>query len=303
MSEVKAKELLRQVINELANLYDEAEALAIATRYLHDRFHSDRMKIALNAPIHIDQRLLQHDLELLKIGTPLQHVVGFTEFYGHRFKCDPNALVPRPETEELVNWVIDELGNLETGELGVQGSELRNQKSEIRNRQFSVLDIGTGTGCIPISIKKELPGVDVFGYDVSKGALNLAKQNAETLKTEVTFLQHDILAEALPPNTFDIIISNPPYIPWQEKGQMHTNVVAHDPELALFVPDDDPLLFYRVIAEKAKLGLKDKGLLFFEIHEGYGDKVMDLLSNLDYTDLELRQDINGKDRMIKAANK
>ena len=295
MSEVKAKELLRQVINELANLYDEGEALAIATRYLHDRFYSDRMKIALNAPIHIDQRLLQHDLELLKIGTPLQHVVGFTEFYGHRFKCDPNALIPRPETEELVDWLISHWSTV-----NVKWSDKSARQPELDSASH-ILDIGTGTGCIPISIKKELPGVDVFGYDVSKGALNLAKQNAETLKTEVIFKQHDILAEALPPDTFDIIISNPPYIPWQEKSQMHTNVVAHDPELALFVPDDDPLLFYRVIAEKAKLGLKDKGLLFFEIHEDFGSKVMHLLSELGYTDLELRQDINGKDRMLKAS--
>lgn len=294
MSKVKAKELLRQVINELANLYDKSEALAIATRYLHDRFHSDRMKIALNAPIHIDQRLLQHDLELLKIGTPLQHVVGFTEFFGHRFKCNPNALIPRPETEELVDWVISYWSMVNGQQLDKTGRHFEPDSA------YRILDIGTGTGCIPISIKKEIPVLEVFGYDISEEAIALAKQNAETLKTQVTFQQHDILAESLPNHFFDIIISNPPYIPWSEKTEMHTNVVAHDPELALFVPDDGPLLFYRVIAEKAKIGLKDKGLLFFEIHEGYGDKTMDLLSDLDYTDLELRQDINGKDRMIKA---
>lgn len=294
MSKVKAKELLRQVINELANLYDKSEALAIATRYLHDRFHSDRMKIALNAPIHIDQRLLQHDLELLKIGTPLQHVVGFTEFFGHRFKCNPNALIPRPETEELVDWVISYWSMVNGQQLDKTGRHSEPDSA------YRILDIGTGTGCIPISIKKEIPVLEVFGYDISEEAIALAKQNAETLKTQVTFQQHNILAESLPNHFFDIIISNPPYIPWSEKTEMHTNVVAHDPELALFVPDDDPLLFYRVIAEKAKIGLKDKGLLFFEIHEGYGDKTMDLLSDLDYTDLELRQDINGKDRMIKA---
>lgn len=281
MSEVKAKELLRQVINELANLYDDGEALAIATRYLHDRFHSDRMKIALNASIHIDERLLRHDLDLLKIGTPLQHVVGFTEFYGYRFKCNPNALIPRPETEELVDWVLQESGN----------------------HKSTILDIGTGTGCIPISIKKKKPEMEVSGYDVSDGTLILAKQNALTLHSEVTFLQHDILAEPLPSESFDIIVSNPPYIPWQEKSDMHTNVVAHDPELALFVPDDDPLLFYRVIAEKARNALKEKGLLFFEIHEGFGDEVMNMLSDLGYKNIELRQDLNQKDRMIKTSIK
>ena len=191
MSEVRAKDLLRQVINELANLYDEGEALAIATRYIHDRFHSDRMKVALNASIHMDERLLRHDLELLKIGTPLQHVVGFTEFCGHRFKCDPNALIPRPETEELVDWALEV-----TKELG--------------NKGIRILDIGTGTGCIPIAIKKELSATEVFGYDVSNDALALAKHNAETLRAEVTFQQHDILAESLPSHFFDIIISNPP---------------------------------------------------------------------------------------------
>lgn len=288
MSEVKAKELLRQVINELANLYDEGEALAIATRYLHDRFHTDRMKIALNAPIHFDQKLLQHDLELLTTGTPLQHVVGFTEFYGHKFKCNPHALVPRPETEELVDWVI-RLWSTDNGEANAA-----------LDTASSILDIGTGTGCIPISIKKGIQAAEVHAYDVSEQALQLAKQNAHTLNAEVRFKQHDILAEPLPSNTFDIIISNPPYIPWQEKAQMHTNVVAHDPELALFVPDEDPLLFYRVIAEKAKNGLKKNGLLFFEIHEEFGEEVMKLLDDLAYTELLLKQDINGKDRMIKA---
>ncbi len=285
MSEVRAKDLLREVINELTNLYDDGEALAIATRYLHDRFHSDRMKIALNTPIRIDQRLLKHDLELLKISTPLQHVVGFTEFYGHRFKCNPHALIPRPETEELVDWI------------------LKSQKAESGRQKSTILDIGTGTGCIPISIKKELPGIDVFGYDVSEDALNLAKQNAETLEAKVIFQQHDILAEALPSDSFDVIVSNPPYIPWHEKDQMHTNVVAHDPELALFVPDNDPLLFYRVIAEKSQLALRKGGLLFFEIHEGFGNEVKKLLGGFGYGKVELKQDINGKDRMIKASKK
>jgi release factor glutamine methyltransferase len=284
MSEVNAKELLREVINELVNLYDEVEALAIATRYLHDRFHADRMKIALNAGIHIDRRLFKHDLELLKVGTPLQHIVGFTEFYGHRFKCNPHALIPRPETEELVNWILEH-PNLIIGPSS--------------NHQINVLDIGTGTGCIPISISLAHPKAEVWGYDVAKEALELAKENNRLLKAEAQFKQHDILAEELTKDQFDIIISNPPYIPWKEKAYMHTNVVVHDPELALFVPDDDPLLFYRVIAEKAKVALKENGLLFFEIHEDYGEEVINLLSEMNYQEITLRQDINGKDRMIK----
>jgi release factor glutamine methyltransferase len=292
MSEVNAKELLREVINELVNLYDEVEALAIATRYLHDRFHADRMKIALNAGIHIDRRLFKHDLELLKVGTPLQHIVGFTEFYGHRFKCNPHALIPRPETEELVDWVLKVMKEL--------GKEIKAAERHPELVSGSrILDIGTGSGCIPISISLAHPKAEVWGYDVAKEALELAKENNRLLKAEAQFKQHDILAEELTKDQFDIIISNPPYIPWKEKAYMHTNVVVHDPELALFVPDDDPLLFYRVIAEKAKVALKENGLLFFEIHEDYGEEVINLLSEMNYQEITLRQDINGKDRMIK----
>jgi len=285
MSEVNAKELLHEVINELQNLYDDVEALAMATRYLHDRFHADRMKIALNAEIHIDKELLKHDVELLKTGTPLQHVIGFTEFYGKRFKCNPHALIPRTETEELVHWILEHLNQL-------NGSS--------SYHQINILDIGTGTGCIPISISLAHPKAEVWGYDVAQEALDLAKENNRLLKAKCQFTPHDILAEALTEDQFDIIISNPPYIPWKEKADMHTNVVAHDPELALFVPDDDPLLFYRVIAKKARVGLKDNGLLFFEIHEDYGEEVIKLLSEMNYQEIILREDINGKDRMIKA---
>lgn len=293
MSEVRAKDLLRQVINELANLYDEVESNAIGLRYLQDRFHADRMKVALNAPILFDQKLLNHDLELLKLGTPLQHVVGFTEFYGHRFQCNPHALIPRPETEELVDWVLEVM----------QGLRDEAEKSERHPELGSgsrVLDIGTGTGCIPISISLAYPELDTWGYDVSKDALALAVANSRLLKAKTQFEQHDILAEELESEQFDMIISNPPYIPWKEKSEMHTNVVDYDPELALFVPDEDPLLFYRAIAEKAKLGLKKNGLLFFEIHEDFGDEVMKLLGEMSYQEISLRQDINGKDRMVKA---
>lgn len=285
MSEVRAKDLLRQVINELANLYDEVESNAIGLRYLHDRFHADRMKVALNTQILFDEKLLNHDLELLKLGTPLQHVVGFTEFYDHRFQCNPHALIPRPETEELVDWV---------------NQELNIQMNLSSNHQMSILDIGTGTGCIPISISLAHPELDTWGYDVSKGALALAVANSRSLKAKTQFKQHDILVEELESEKFDMIISNPPYIPWKEKPVMHTNVVDYDPALALFVPDEDPLLFYRAIAEKAKLGLKKNGLLFFEIHEDFGDEVMKLLGEMGYQEITLRKDINGKDRMVKA---
>lgn len=273
--------MLRQVINELANLYEEREVTALARHYLHDRFHVDAMKLAMNSPIHFDEKLMMHDLSLLRASTPLQHVVGFGEFYGRRFKCSPEALIPRPETEELVSWVI-------------QGIE------ELGNSEISVLDIGTGTGCIPVTLTLALKGLKAEGIDISKEALALAQKNAEQLKADVGFRLLDILEESLT-GQYDVIVSNPPYIPESDKVQMHRNVLEHEPGLALFVPNNDPLLFYRVIAQKAKMVLNPKGLLYFEIHESFGAEVKALLQSEGYSGVIVQQDLQGKDRMVRAA--
>lgn len=283
MSQKPAKELLRQVINELANLYEEREVTALARHYLHDRFHVDSMKLAMNSPIHFDEKLMMHDLSLLRASTPLQHVVGFGEFYGRRLKCSPEALIPRPETEELVKWVIQEIG-------------------ELGNSEISVLDIGTGTGCIPVTLALELKGLKAEGIDISKEALALAQKNAEQLKANVGFTQLDILEENLT-GQYDVIVSNPPYIPESDKAQMHRNVLEHEPGLALFVPNNDPLLFYRVIAQKAKMVLNPGGHLYFEIHESFGAEVKALLQSEGYSDVIVQQDLQGKDRMVRAAFK
>ena len=281
MSEKPAKDLLRQVINELANLYEEREVSALARHYLHDRFHVDSMKLAMNSPIHFDEKLMLHDLRLLRAATPLQHVVGFGEFYGRRFKCGPEALIPRPETEELVDWVIQGIGKL-------------------GNWEISVLDIGTGTGCIPITLGLEAPKIQTQGIDISEGALSLASKNAEQLKANTTFHQLDILNEKLN-GQYNIIVSNPPYIPESDKVQMHSNVLEHEPELALFVPNNDPLLFYRTIAQKAKTALSKNGKLYFEIHESYGDATKALLESEGYSEVIIKQDLQGKDRMVRAS--
>ncbi|NVJ46763.1 MAG: peptide chain release factor N(5)-glutamine methyltransferase [Cytophagia bacterium] len=286
MSQKPAKDLLRQVINELANLYEEREVTALARHYLHDRFHVDSMKLAMNSPVHFDEKLMQHDMRLLRASTPLQHVVGFGEFYGRRFKCGPGALIPRPETEELISWIIDD----------------HNQIASSSNHQISILDIGTGTGCIPITLALELKGLKAEGIDISKDALNLARKNTEYLKAEVTFTQLDILEEELPVE-YDIIISNPPYIPESDKAQMHSNVLEYEPGLALFVPNKDPLIFYRTIAQKAKPSLSNKGKLYFEIHESFGEEVKQLLESEGYSDIIIRQDLQGKDRMVRATFK
>lgn len=283
MSERPAKDLLRQVINELTNLYEEREVSALARHYLQDRFHVDAMKLAMNSPIHFDAKLLEHDLRLLRATTPLQHVVGFGEFYGRKFKTGSEALIPRPETEELVKWIIDD----------------HQQIAKSANQPINLLDIGTGTGCIPITLALEIEGLKASGIDISGEALSLAKKNGELLKAEVDFTQLDILREDLK-GVYDIIVSNPPYIPESDKAQMHSNVLDHEPDLALFVPNDDPLLFYRTIAQKAKQVLKFGGSLYFEIHESYGQATKTLLEEEGFSDFQLKQDLQGKDRMVKS---
>lgn len=287
MPQKPAKELLRQVINELANLYEEREVTALARHYLADRFHVDSMKLAMNTSVAYDEKLMLHDLSLLRAATPLQHVVGYGEFYGRRFHCGPEALIPRPETEELVKWIIDDHHQI---------------ASSSSNHQINLLDIGTGTGCIPITLHLELKGIKAKGVDISGAALRLAKKNAEQLKADVSFNQIDILNEELS-GSFDIIVSNPPYIPEADREQMHSNVLEYEPGLALFVPDHDPLLFYRTIAQKAKRALSNNGSLYFEIHEAFGKEVIDLLAQNRFKNLELRRDLQGKDRMVKGVLK
>ncbi|WP_420388136.1 peptide chain release factor N(5)-glutamine methyltransferase [Roseivirga sp.] len=265
----------------MANLYEEREVSALARHYLHDRFHVDAMKLAMNSPIHFDEKLMHHDLRLLRAATPLQHVVGFGEFYGRRFKCGPEALIPRPETEELVNWVIE----------GIR---------ELGKQEIYLLDIGTGTGCIPITLALEISGLKADGIDISTKALNLAMRNAELLKADVTFSELNILEEDLN-GQYDIIVSNPPYIPESDKNQMHSNVLEHEPGQALFVPNNDPLLFYRTIAQKAQPSLNAGGLLYFEIHESYGPEVKSLLEDEGYNQVTIRKDLQSKDRMVMAA--
>ncbi|HEY9117065.1 MAG TPA: peptide chain release factor N(5)-glutamine methyltransferase [Roseivirga sp.] len=282
MSERPAKDLLRQVINELTNLYEEREVSALARHYLQDRFHVDGIKLAMNSPIHFDAKLLEHDLRLLRASTPLQHVVGFSEFFGRKFKTDPEALIPRPETEELVKWIIDDFHRI----------------NKSTNQQINLLDIGTGTGCIPITLALEIEGLNASGIDISGEALSLAKKNAEQLNAEVVFAQVDILSEDLK-GAYDIIVSNPPYIPEADRAQMHSNVLEHEPELALFVPNDDPLLFYRTIAQKARQVLNLGGSLYFEIHESFGQATQSLLEAQGFTNVQIKQDLQGKDRMVR----
>lgn len=231
---------------------------------------------------------LKNALTQLQTGEPIQYILGITEFYGLPFKVNPSVLIPRPETEELVEWILSVAGT----RLPVAGSQFTG----------NILDIGTGSGCIAISLKKNLPQAQVSAIDISEGALQTAKENAELNEVEVSFIKTDILiikSEIKLPKS-EIIISNPPYVTLDDKKQMHTNVTNFEPHTALFVPEHDPLVFYKAIADFALLNLTPNGLLFFEINELYGQETVKLLKDKGFISTELRKDMSGRDRMIKA---
>ncbi len=224
----------------------------------------------------------------LKNNEPLQHVLGYCEFYGRKFKCDGRALVPRPETEELVEWIAS------------NWSTVNSQQSTVK-----ILDIGTGTGCIALSLAKELPMAKIIALDISKEALSLARENAEMLEVKnVDFAEGDILnmgdEHVVAREKYAVIVSNPPYVRECEKVEMEANVLDYDPHTALFVSDEDPLIFYRTIAKFALTHLTPNGALYFEINQYLGRETCDLLVAMGYRNVELRDDINGNARMVKA---
>lgn len=220
---------------------------------------------------------LKAALDSLKKGEPLQYVIGSTPFCGLTFKVDSRVLIPRPETAELVEWIARDAYN-----------------------DGSLLDIGTGSGCIAISLAHMLAGWKVQGWDISDGALEVARQNNSLNGTDVEFSKVDILNTPDQDYGFDVIVSNPPYIMDSEKVQMENTVLDYEPHSALFVPDNDPLLFYRAIAEFGRRALNLNGRLYFEINPLKAEAMADLLSEKGYHDIELRKDIFGKQRMIKA---
>jgi release factor glutamine methyltransferase len=222
-------------------------------------------------------------LEQLKLEKPLQYVTGRAEFYGILLEVDERVLIPRPETEELVHWIINE-------NKGSQG--------------LSILDIGTGSGCIALALKKEFTCSKVYALDNSAGALTVSKKNAKNNALDVDFAFADLFSikEIMPGTSFDIIASNPPYVTESDKAVMRKNVTGYEPVGALFVPDDDPLLYYRYISDFAWKRLTENGLLYVEINESFGKECHELFSSKGFKDVRLRKDINGKDRMICASH-
>lgn len=269
----------------LPEFYDEMERLNVFYLVMEFVLNFTKADCVLNGNEVISaekQSEINQIVLRLQNNEPIQYITGKGYFFGYEFKVTPNTLIPRPETEELVDWVLTEM-------------------IKQPNKNWRVLDIGTGTGCIPITIKKEYGNSEVSSIDVSKEALVVAKENAQLLNAEVTFIEKDILtAELL--DSYDIIISNPPYVRNLEKVEIHENVLQHEPHLALFVDDHDPLIFYRKITELAHENLADNGMLFFEINQ-YLKNEMDEMMKFYFKTIEFRTDFIGNNRMMKANNK
>lgn len=225
---------------------------------------------------------LQNALKQLKEGRPIQYIIGKAWFLSNEYTVNEHVLIPRPETEELVDWIIE--------------------YAQIMDKPLQVLDIGTGSGCIPIALQLALPHCSIAGLDISEEALAIAQQNATHLNATVSWMQEDILSTTYLPNQYDIIVSNPPYIPYKENVNMQVQVKQYEPSIALFVANEDPLIFYRTIARLGKQYLSQNGQLFFEMHYDQGKALLALFDEMGYH-AELRQDLFGKDRMLRASLK
>jgi len=279
MTMLEAAQALRKMLQEI---YDPRESTNITEWVLEDITGINRIDRIMNhhRVLTEEQRDKFNDYAVrLANGMPVQYVTGYAWFMALRFRVNEDVLIPRPETEELVQWTVDEM--------------------PLQNTPLTILDIGTGTGCIPVMLKRKIPSATVHTIDISADAIEIAKENASIYDTDIHFHHGDFLDAAtwLSLPSADIIISNPPYIPMSEKENLHQNVVRYEPHLALFVNNEDPLLFYRAIAMFGKAHLNKGGKIFMEISEDHGQEVAELLNSLGYHTV-LKKDMQGKDRMI-----
>ena len=285
--------------HRLTHIYDAGEAKAIVRWVLDVRFALSWTDILCGKVTELsahDQTELEKIMQRLEKGEPVQYIIGVADFFGRQFRVAPGVLIPRPETEELCRWILasDKHGLTRTVR------EIPHQSDA------NILDIGTGSGCIAITLALELHDAKVTAWDISDDALRIASENAKQLGADVVFDKQDVLnislTSHLSPLTshYDLIVSNPPYICEKEKSAMECNVLDHEPHLALFVPDDDPLLFYRAIAQYAAETLKAQGSLFFEINPLYADDLARMLRMMSYNDILIQQDQFGKPRFLKA---
>ena len=297
----------QQLLHQLYELYDDREAANIADwviEFITGQRRIDRI-IYKHIPLNKAQQLqLQLFTDRLLSHQPVQYVLNETWFAGMKFYVDKNVLIPRPETEELVEEVVTMYDVRSTM---YDTNSKRNQennshkKSEIRHQKLKILDIGTGSGCIPIALKKKLPNTNITSLDISKNALDIAKKNAIDLQADITFKQMDFLDETRwdTLEIFDIIISNPPYIKESESRNMSKHVTSYEPSIALFIADDDALIFYKKIALFGRTHLKKNGQIFVEINEVLGNETTALFNSFGYQTL-LKKDLQSRDRMVQA---
>lgn len=280
-TEMNLEDLENQYIVELRNVYTENEAKELFSLAVDHFLNIPKFKLLLSKDQdleynHIDELILV--LKDLKLGKPVQYVLNEAHFLGLKFRVNADVLIPRPETEELVDWIISDLSMQEN---------------------LHLLDIGTGSGCIPITIKKNRPNLEVSSLDVSTRALSIARENALKYQTKINFIEASIL-DYTSNEKYNIIVSNPPYVRELEKQDMEDHVLNHEPALALFVSNDDPLIFYKAIADFAKTNLEVDGKLYFEINSYLGKETVDMLSTKGFKNIVLRKDMQGNDRMICA---
>ena len=287
----------RNYFNEtLKTIYPITEIDSFFFLLLEEYLGFRRVDIVLKSDFKINQKtlnLLQSATKQLEQEVPLQYIIGKTEFYGLPFAVNKHVLIPRPETEELVAWVVSESSRFKTFNTST--------KQTTETKQLKILDIGTGSGCIPISLKKQLPFAKISAIDISKEALTVAKKNAVLNNVDIHFILQDILKTVALDQHYDIIISNPPYVRELEKKELKNNVLKNEPHVALFVENDNPLIFYSKIAELAKKYLNKNGLLFFEINQYLGTETIDLVNKKGLKNIQLKKDMFGNDRIIVAS--
>ncbi len=288
--------LLREIKNiyhsELDAIYGKEEVNSFFYLLIEHYFDLERFILAIQPELVIDKKqetVIFQALSELKLEKPIQHIIGTAYFMDLDFKVNEHVLIPRPETEELVRWILDDHKN--TAKI------------------LTILDMGTGSGCIPISLDKNLTDAKVFGLDISTDALKVAEENNALLNAGVKFYEADMLSLDAETSAkelnqkFDIIISNPPYVRELEKAEMQNNVIDHEPSLALFVPDEDPLKFYSAVVNFAADHLNENGCLYLEINQYLGEETKQLLEESNFKTIELRKDMFGNDRMIKGIRK
>ena len=295
------RECRKYYASELETIYGSEEANALIMILLEHYFSLDRVKIAMNPELRLSESellTLHFAVKELLTNKPVQYIIGETEFCGMRFFVDENVLIPRPETQELVEMIAN-------GARRDNACVIRIGCDVKTDGRPSILDIGTGSGCIAISLAKMIPNSDVIAVDVSEKALEVARKNAEENGVNVHFVLDDILNPHVKTlgrasQQFDIIVSNPPYVCESEKSEMRANVLDHEPSTALFVPDSDPLIFYRKILEFAQKALKPNGQIWFEINEKFGKETTELCREKGFKNVEIIKDFRGKERVVRA---